>query len=342
MGYIQAAQLGRQVEQPKESTLDKIYKGVQLANMIVSSVDTVQDMGTKKETAKTNLDTAKINNAIAKDKSEGFISAEDLLNYDQSATALPNYQKAMTRRGGVPEEIYISKRAEGMTPYQQEQINLQKKELGIKELLARQDAKSNKSEFSNLPVENQEVIKDLSKKNASKIAIANQIDAFMEGWDDLPEDQKVAQGRQMLKVLNSSEGADAIGSEEAKRLGSKLEFAMGNMFNSNPTQFGRDLPGFKEQALGTSKSLRNAIAANEGEIGKRYGRNAGLSDLLKNPENKTMTASASPPAPKVGMQEGGHVFLGGDPSNPSSWKKLDSSPMSIAEAQLKKKSGNAR
>lgn len=128
------------------------------------------------------------------------------------------------------------------------------------------------NEFKRLPVENQEVIKDLSKKNASKISIANQIEASIADWDNLTDDQKVARGRSLLKTLNSTEGADAIGAEEAKRLGSKLEFALGNLFNSNPIQFGRDLEGFKEQAIGTLESVRRGVRANQREIERMYGK----------------------------------------------------------------------
>jgi hypothetical protein len=148
---------------------------------------------------------------------------------------------------------------------------------------------SKNQEFQQLPMEDQEVVKDLSKKNASKIAIANQIESVMSGWDRLPDDQKVMQGRQLIKVLNSTEGADAVGAEEAKRLGGKLEFAMGNLFNSNPIQFGRDLPGFKDQASGTAKAIRGAVSANEGEVDARY-RKAGI---RSGPSNRVPLDSAS-------------------------------------------------
>jgi hypothetical protein len=163
--------------------------------------------------------------------------------------------------------------------FQQEQFKYQKekdaKDYGLKQ----QDIELKKKEvagqdpFKRLPEDQKNVITDLSKKNAGKIAIANQIDAVMSGWDKLPDDQKVAQGRTLLKTLNSSEGADAIGSEEAKRLGSKLEFALGNLapWNSNPIQFGRDLEGFKEQANLNSKGLKDAIAANQKIINNAYG-----------------------------------------------------------------------
>lgn len=129
----------------------------------------------------------------------------------------------------------------------------------------------NQDPFKKLPEDQKNVITKLSEKNAAKIAIANQIDAVMGNWEKLDDDQKVTQGRQLLKVLNSSEGADAIGSEEAKRLGSKLEYAMGNFTNSNPMQFGRDLPGFSENAKNTSLGLKSGISANQKIINDAYG-----------------------------------------------------------------------
>lgn len=145
------------------------------------------------------------------------------------------------------------------------------------------EANSSKAAWDQVAKPDQEIATDLSRKNASKVAIKNQIDAVMKNWDDLPDDQKVTQGRQLIKVLNSTEGADAVGSEEAKRLGGKLEFAFGNLTNSNPFQVGRDLSGFKEQANLTAQGLGSAIQANQDIVrrvaGPASGR--GLADLVK-------------------------------------------------------------
>lgn len=132
--------------------------------------------------------------------------------------------------------------------------------------------KNAKQSGEKLPIDSKKVIETLASKNATKISIKNQIDAVMANWDELPEDQKIAAGRQLLKTLNSTEGADAIGVEEANRLGSKLEYALGNFTNSNPTQFGRDLEGFKQQAMNTSKGIGDAIEANKRQIDSAYGR----------------------------------------------------------------------
>lgn len=150
-----------------------------------------------------------------------------------------------------------------------------------------------------LPAEDAATVKTLGVKNANKVAISNQIKSFMSGWDKLPDDQKIAQGRQLIKVLNSTEGADAVGSEEVKRLGGKLEFAMGNLLNSNPTQFGRDLEGFKDQALGTANAIDKAIVENQRVINKAYS-GAGV----YRPEPKAVPDYVSPRSVPVPMPSG--------------------------------------
>lgn len=136
------------------------------------------------------------------------------------------------------------------------------------------DQKNNRpgQDFRNLPEDDQEVVKGLSKKNADKIAISNSIDSVMNNWDQLDENQKLQQGRQLIKVLNSTQGQDAVGAEEAKRLAGKLEFAVGNLTNSNPIQFGRDLKGFHDDAVITSNAIKDSYKMNNQEIAKRYNK----------------------------------------------------------------------
>jgi hypothetical protein len=112
----------------------------------------------------------------------------------------------------------------------------------------------------------------ISRSNAAKETIANQIDSALKNWDNLTEGGQLQQGRQLLKILNSTEGKDAIGVEEAERLGSKLQYAYGNFSNDNPTQFGRDLKGFKEDAENTLSSIRGGIKKNAQLIDRVYGK----------------------------------------------------------------------
>jgi hypothetical protein len=105
--------------------------------------------------------------------------------------------------------------------------------------------------------------KKITEKISTKVAVAQQIDSNLKDWDSMNDEDKLATGQKMLKILNSTEGQDAVGKEEAERLAAKLSFAFGNFTNNNPTQFGRDLEGFKRQANQTSTFLKRA--AKEGQ-----------------------------------------------------------------------------
>ncbi len=133
----------------------------------------------------------------------------------------------------------------------------------------------------------------LALKNASKSAIKNQLDAFVQNWDggEWSDEQKLTQGKNLLKVLNSAEGQDAIGAEEVKRLGSNLQFAMGNLFNDNPIQFGRDLPGFRTQVADTAKTMGDAITLNRQQISGLTG--GGLKELVNGAGKKAQPKASS-------------------------------------------------
>jgi hypothetical protein len=135
------------------------------------------------------------------------------------------------------------------------------------QIKARQQAKG-----PQLPIESKEMIKDLAKSNANKVAIANQIDAVLKKSNGLSDVQRLQQYRQLIKTLNSTQGQDAVGVEEAKRLASKLEIGYGGLVSGNLGQFGRDLEGFAGDAKITSAGLREARKANQAEIDRQYGR----------------------------------------------------------------------
>jgi hypothetical protein len=147
-------------------------------------------------------------------------------------------------------------------------------QLDLKRALDQRDRleTSNKREFDNLPEDSKITIKALSANNANKEAISGQIEAVFSRWDTLSDSEKLQQGKQLIKTLNSTQGADAVGAEEAKRLAGKLEFALGNFFNSEPTQFGRDIEGFKKDAETTVAGIRDAMKSNQAVIDKAYGR----------------------------------------------------------------------
>lgn len=129
-----------------------------------------------------------------------------------------------------------------------------------------------KREFDALPVENQASIKEIAGLMAKRTTIANQVESAVSGWPSLSPNEQLQQGKQLIKTLNSLQGSDAVGQEESKRLASKLQFAIGNFSNDNPTQFGRDLKGFYEDAKITSKFIRETISADGRTIDELYGR----------------------------------------------------------------------
>lgn len=173
----------------------------------------------------------------------------------------PNYVKSVQMR-----VLSIKDRLD--QGWKQKEFGLKERELDIK----KKDAEAKRMNGEGLPIDKKKVVEGLATQNANKTSIKNQIDAVLSTWDKLSDDQKVSSGRQLLKTLNSTEGKDAIGAEEASRLGSRLEFAMGNFGNSNPMQFGRDLKGFKEQAKNTSAAIGTGIQSNQDVIDKNLGR----------------------------------------------------------------------
>lgn len=123
--------------------------------------------------------------------------------------------------------------------------------------------------YDALPKDKQTMVQDLQKSNAGKLSIVNQIDSELNNFKSFAEkgnkDQAITAGENMLKVLNSTEGKDAVGAEEAKRLAGFLKFNVLNLSNPGPT-FGRDLDQFYTQASSKSNSIKNAIRANQKNI----------------------------------------------------------------------------
>lgn len=134
---------------------------------------------------------------------------------------------------------------------------------------------ANQAKSNKLAEEDKTQINTLARSAANKTAIYNQLQAAGDKFDQAVNagntDLAVTLGRQMLKTLNSTEGADAVGAEEAKRLGGLLEYKIGNIFE--PGSFvGRDLDMFGEQIRETGAGIKTAIDANRQEIDRLRGR----------------------------------------------------------------------
>ncbi len=206
-----------------------------------------------------------------------------------------------------------------------EKANPMVKGLEIKKLQAeirKIEAEAGKARSENLPPENKEQINKLAGSNASKMAIAKQIDSDSKILDDpnVSEDQKLIKARQMIKTLNSTQGQDAVGAEEAKRLAGLLEFQVLNLTNPGPV-FGRaPVAEFSKQSKFTSKSLKDAINETQNVIaelktGKPLYAESQSSSSIMDDKNKSSTIPMKFPDGKIkavpANQKGKYIALGG-------------------------------
>lgn len=159
-----------------------------------------------------------------------------------------------------------------------------------------------------------EVVKTLSVKNANKISIANQLEQGFKTLTDstVSTAEKVKEGQRLLKVLNSSEGQDAVGSDEAKRLGSLLEsgFHPTGIYDPAQPMFGRDISGFANQLNTGVKSIRNSVKGNETVINKiqgKYGIQPGESMIQSEKTNGKPDLSKFEGAPHFTNEEAAHA-----------------------------------
>lgn len=158
-----------------------------------------------------------------------------------------------------------------------------------------------KSREADLPRDAAKAVEVLQTNNAKKISIRNQLRGALDQMRNASsEDQKIVIGRQMLKTLNSTEGADAIGVEEANRLGGLLEYQILNIRNPGP-MFGRDVKEFERQVEATIRGIDSAVRANE-EVIRGYKAKPGDPAILPK-------VNESPrPAPKVNPSSGRKVM----------------------------------
>ncbi len=145
---------------------------------------------------------------------------------------------------------------------------------------------------------------------------------------------KRASAQNILKILNSAEGKDAVGVEESKRLGQFLEFQL------NPVKgfatgrvFGTDLPRFVEQIQIKKDELDTRVSEGMNRVNsiyRKYGKDipAGTSQT---PSRGTMITA---PAPQAMSSTNSTAMSGTNSVSEISFK-------STAEARAKgKKSGD--
>jgi len=161
-------------------------------------------------------------------------------------------------------------------------------------------ANPNKRAYDQLPKENQLEVEKLAGSSAGKKAIGNALKADLQLLDDpsLNDEQKLVHARSMIKTLNSQQGQDAVGAEEAKRLAALLEFNLVNFQQPGPKgiwPFGAGrapISDFANQARNTVGSIEKTIDANNKEVDRLYGRGGGMAAAPKGPDPAAVSAYA--------------------------------------------------
>lgn len=167
---------------------------------------------------------------------------------------------------GQAKDVYLAKRVDQGKTLDYQNKKLQNQKLG--EEIAKIKNESGKDKgYNSLDTLTKEQAKTIAQSNAKILVVKNGIDAGLAQLqsDKLSEEAKIKVGQSMLKILNSAEGVDAVGVDEAKRLGSYLEYKIANV--TEPGSFvGRDLNLFTDQVANKSNELAERIKNNETAI----------------------------------------------------------------------------
>jgi hypothetical protein len=157
-------------------------------------------------------------------------------------------------------------------------------------------------DFNALPKLAQKRVEELNGDVNKKTIITNQIDGYLEQYDKATNSaEKSRVGQQMIKLLNSTLGADAVGAEEARRLANELEPFTLKGPNGLP-RIGQDLAGFRDRADQVRQSLRNAVKMNENAITETFKQY--VPDYKENTSILETGTSTQPPQRRVWTPEG--------------------------------------
>lgn len=202
--------------------------------------------------------------------SKGILSSLFGSNEEESDTIEPK------------QDIFAKRTAEYKSKENDKSLQRQKTQLEINALMNPSEAEK----FKTLPEDKKNTITTLATDNAKKASAINYIQAELDKWDSYTDEQKLTQGRQLIKPLNSVMGQDAVGAEEVKRLAANLEFAKGNFTNDNPIYFGRNLDGFKQQVQDTLNSMKTMVSQNQKLVDEAYGRKTPIRPENRKTESK--------------------------------------------------------
>jgi len=150
------------------------------------------------------------------------------------------------------------------------------------------------------------IVDQFSTSYANQTGTAIALETLLQQISDpnIPKDLAIQAGLDSLKILNSSEGRDAVGVEEANRVGRFLQFnVMPNLTRPGPA-FGRSMELFKGQVKNAGERARTRAARTQKEIESilsKYGEGANLPAQRQSaPAPSAPPESAASPAPKAG------------------------------------------
>ncbi|MES3012636.1 MAG: hypothetical protein V4750_02765 [Pseudomonadota bacterium] len=128
--------------------------------------------------------------------------------------------------------------------------------------------------FKKLPPDKQITVRSLATDNAKRVSVANMMREELANFRNAKtEAEKVKAGEGMLKLLNSPTNPDAVGSEEAERIGGFLKFKKGNLLEAG-SFIGRDLDLFDAQVEDKLGAMDRSMAENQKIVDQLMGRAA--------------------------------------------------------------------
>lgn len=132
--------------------------------------------------------------------------------------------------------------------------------------------------YTALPAEAKEASSIITKKNASLLPIRNEIASALDQLNDpsLSRDDKLRVGAGLIKTMNSTQGSDAVGAEEAARLAGELQGNIGKVGQAAGV-------GLAAGATPGALAAGPLGAAVGGSLGFVAGSVAGLLDAIDDP-----------------------------------------------------------
>lgn len=282
-----------------------------------------------------NLEVAKNNlNRLIKEGADKNSIAEATLNYKKALaeeTASLNEKKFDLTKGIQLEKLALEKIRVGQLG--------KRTDAYVQKIL--QPAKAGEIKLNAV---DDRLVKKAADDIANKQGISDAIEYEIGVLDDPSIDEYVkrASAQNILKILNSAEGKDAVGVEESKRLGQFLEFQL------NPVKgfatgrlFGTDLPRFVDQIQIKKDELDTRVSEGMNRVNniyKKYGKPipAGTSQT---PSRGAMITAPAPQA--MGSTNAPAMLQTNAPAMSGTNSVSDISFKSTAEARAKgKKSGD--